>query len=133
MKLARIVLGFTGVAFAGYGLACLLSPSLPADYAGFELHGPSGATEIAAMYGGLQLAVGILCLRAAANPANVMLGLTVVVTLVGGLAVGRAFGLMMYGPSDYNLAALAYEVLTAVLCVVAIRSIANAPAAVRGS
>jgi len=125
MTLARIVLGVSGLLFAGYGFACLISPDLPAGYAGIELPGASGATEVVAMYGGLQLAMGILFLRTAAVPANVMLGLIVLVTLVGGLALGRAFGLMVHGASEYNIGAIAYEASTTILGVVSIRLIAR--------
>jgi hypothetical protein len=125
MTLGRIVLGLTGLLFAGYGLACLLRPDLPAGYAGIELLGASGATEVAAMYGGLQLAMGILFLRTAVRLENVVLGLIVLVTLVGGLAVGRAFGLMVHGPSAYNVGAIVYEASTAVLGIVSMRLIAR--------
>ncbi len=77
------------------------------------------------MYGGLQLAMGILFVRAAASPANIMLGLIVLVTLIGGLALGRAFGLLVNGPTEYNLGAVVYETLTLLAGIVSIRLIAR--------
>ena len=133
MTLARILLGLSGLLFAGYGFACLIWPGLPAGYAGIELPGASGATEIVAMYGGLQLAMGILFLRAALDPAYVMLGLIVLVTLVGGLALGRTFGLMVHGPSEYNIGAVVYEASTTILGIVSIRLIARSAEAAPAS
>ncbi len=119
MLLARIVLVITGATFAGYAVACLLNPAMPAGYAGMELPGASARVEVVAMYGGLQGAFGLLCLYLAGAPERLRPGLVLVIVLCGGLVAGRSFGLLVHGPSSYNIGALAYEVSTTVLAAIA--------------
>lgn len=121
MLFARIVLVVTGLAFASYGFACLVSPSLVAQYSGMELPTVSAITEVVAMYGGLQLGVGLLFLACAAHPTRTTLGLVVMVAVVGSLAMGRSIGLLVHGSSQYNLGALVYEGTTALAGLLALR------------
>ena len=47
-------------------------------------------------------------------------------TFTGGASrLGRAFGLMVHGASEYNIGAIAYEASTTILGVVSIRLIAR--------
>src|SRR3972149_52498 len=78
MLFARLILIVTGLAFASYGFACLVSPPLVAQYSGMELPTVSAITEVVAMYGGLQLGVGLLFIVCAAHPTRLTLGLGVV-------------------------------------------------------
>jgi hypothetical protein len=121
MTFARVLLGLTGLMFAGYGLACLFIPSLPADYSGIALPNASAITEVVAMYGGLQTAIGALLLYFAAAPERVSTGLFVLVILIGGLGLSRAFGVLIHGATPYNLSAMAFELTTALLGVIAMR------------
>lgn len=123
MRFARLLLVANGAAFALYGLACLASPGLVAEYAGMELPGPSALAEVAAMYGGLQAGVGLLFLYCAFRPQRVPQGLGLMVVLIGALALARTIGLLMHGPSAYNLSALAYESVTVALAFLALRSV----------
>ncbi len=125
----RALLIASGVLFGLYGLACLFSPSIVAGYTGIRLPDASAATEVAAMYGGLQAGLGVLFAFCGSRSAWVQPGLLVMVVLIGSLALGRTVGLLVHGLSDYNLAALAYESVTALLAVVALRKVTEAPAA----
>mgnify|MGYP002850693092 FL=1 len=125
MLLGRIVLILTGASFAGYGVACLLNPELPAGYIGIELSGVSGTVEVVAMYGGLQGAFGLLCFYLAAAPERVRSGLILVLVICGGLAFGRGFGLLVHGTSSYNLGALAYEMTTTALAGLSVRRLGS--------
>ena len=128
MFFARILLLVNGATFALYGLACALSPTLVADYAGMVLPGASALTEVVAMYGGLQAGVGILFLYAGLSPERTRGGLAVMVILIGSLALARTFGLLMHGTSAYNLGALAYESVSALLAFIGMRRL-SAPEA----
>jgi hypothetical protein len=125
MMFARVVLGLTGLMFAAYGLACLFVPSLPAGYSGMALPNASAVTEVVAMYGGLQAAMGVLFLYCTVRTEHLRAGLVAMVALVGGLALSRAFGLVVHGASEYNLGAVVYETTTTVLGVVALRMTAG--------
>jgi hypothetical protein len=121
MNFARILLFLNGAAFVGYGLACLISPSLAADSAGFSLGNTSGTVEVVAMYGGLQMGVGALLFLGGMRAERQEMALLVVVVLMGSLATARLFGIVMHGASAYNLGALGYEAVTALLAAVALR------------
>lgn len=129
MLFARILLAANGAVFALYGLGCLLSPIMVAEYAGMELPGPSALAEVAAMYGGLQAGIGMLFLYCARWPNWVRPGLAVMVVLIGALALARTLGLLMHGISAYNMAALAYESVSALLAFVAFRFVSGPQAA----
>jgi len=122
MLLARILLFANGASFALYGLACVFSPDRVAEYTAMELSSASALTEVVAMYGGLQAAIGILFLYSGLHPERMPGGLSIMVLLMGGLALARTFGLLRYGMSDYNLAATVYESVSALLAFVAIRA-----------
>jgi hypothetical protein len=125
MNWVRIFLWLNGLVFAGYGLACLWMPSLPADYAGMELATASGTVEVMAMYGGLQAGFGALLIigaRDAARRSTILLALAI---LAGGLATARLLGIALHGPSEYNLGAVGYEILTTLLAIVALSGSAD--------
>ncbi len=121
MLLARILLWANGASFLLYGLACLVSPLLVAGYAGMELPGASAMTEVAAMYGGLQAGIGALFIYHALGDERLQSGLMLMFVLLGSLALARTLGLLIYGPSPYNLGATAYESLSALLALFAMR------------
>jgi hypothetical protein len=121
MVFSRILLAFTGLMFAVYGLVCLVNPGLPAGYAGMELPGISASTEVVAMYGGLQTGLGLLFITWAWRPHLVVPALTVLLFSVGGLALARVTGLVRSGVDPYNLGAVGYEATTAILAAVALR------------
>lgn len=126
MNWVRILLWANGIMFVGYGLACLVAPSLPAESAGFALATASGTVEVMAMYGGLQLGFGGLLVvgaRDSSRQDGVALALGIV---LGSLAAARLIGMVLHGPSPYNLGAFGYESVTTLLVVIAVRS--GAPA-----
>ncbi len=129
MSWVPIFLWVNAAAFVGYGLACLASPGLPAGYAGFELGTVSGTVEVVAMYGGLQVGFGVLLALGARSERMRDTALWAVAIVVGSLFLGRAFGLLVHGPSAYNLGAAAYEATAAALAIFALRSGGAAEAA----
>jgi hypothetical protein len=130
MLFSRILLGLTGVAFAGYGLYCAYDLDMIVRLTGLAFRAPSAAVESRAMYGGLQTGLGLLFLNSAVNSRMTAYGLVAMVFVMGGLALGRAFGISTDGLDDYNQGAVIYEGTSALLAAVAIwreRKARNSP------
>jgi len=122
MKLARFVLLFTAVSFIGYGLACLFMPNMVGTLSGLGLQMVSGRTEIHAMYGGLQTGLGLFFLLCGLHREWVRPGIVAIVLIMGGLALGRSYGISVQGsPGSYNLGAASYEALTALFGLISLR------------
>lgn len=103
MKLGRIVLGVGGVVMTGVGVTFTIAPELLERGAGLSFGGPAGTTEIRAVYGGIELAIGVFLLLCAAVPSWRAPGL-VLAALVGGLAGGaRVLGLVADGVDWKNV------------------------------
>jgi hypothetical protein len=113
----RLFLGYLALAWLGIGGWLLLDPAALANYAGVVASSADGTVELRAMYGGLELAIGLSALWALWRPqwACHVLFLNGIVT--GGIAGGRLFGVLVAGSASvYTLAALSFELSAAVLC-----------------
>ena len=109
---AKIFLGLNALIFVGYGLVCLASPSVVAEQTGMQLATGVAAAEVRAMYGGLQIAVGLLALAGLVRPALQPAVLLALVFLFFGLASGRLIGILVEpDPGAYNLTAVVFESL----------------------
>jgi hypothetical protein len=117
---SKILLGFNGVLFAGYGLWCAVDPGVVAGYSGLAYPTSSAVVEARAMYGGLQAGFGAFLLYGAFQSAVRVHALVATIFVVGGLAVCRAIGLALAGPDDYNIGAVLYETTTTLLFAVAL-------------
>ena len=107
---AKIFLGLNALIFVGYGLMCLASPAVVADQTGIQLATGVASTEVRAMYGGLQTAVGLLALAGAMRPALQPSVLFTLMFLFFGLASGRIIGILVDpDPGSYNFTAAAFE------------------------
>jgi len=120
MLFSRILLGLTGLAFAGYGIYCAYDLDMIVRLTGLAFRMPSAAVESRAMYGGLQTGIGLLFLNSALNSRLTAYGLVAMLFVMGGLAVGRALGISIDGLDDYNQGAVIYEGTSALLAAVAI-------------
>lgn len=120
MLFSRILLGLTGLAFAGYGIYCAYDLDMIVRLTGLAFRMPSAAVESLAMYGGLQTGIGLLFLNSALNPRLTAYGLVAMLFVMGSLAVGRALGISIDGLDDYNQGALVFEGTSALLAAVAI-------------
>ena len=107
----RIFLAVMAIVWLPYGLYCFLDPTALRTMAGLTATTPTALTELRAMYGGLQSAIGALALLATVRrdlerPALVMLG-----SLLPGLAAARLLGLVLDGSwSSYTVMGLAFEI-----------------------
>ena len=120
MLFSRIILGFTGVAFAGYGVYCAIDLDLMLETTGSVFRTPAAAVEARAMYGGLQTGLGLVFINAAVNWRLTAYGLVVMFFVMGGLALGRALGIWLDEGDEYNNAALIFEATSAVLAAFAL-------------
>src|SRR5512147_3016183 len=102
----RIVLALSTLIWLPYGVWCFFDPGFLAGAAGVAFQSPTGSTELRAMYGGLQTAIGLLALAGALRaplrrPALLTLG-----CLAAGLALARLGGVMLDGAaSSYTISA----------------------------
>jgi hypothetical protein len=122
MLLGKAVLGISTLVFIGYGLVSLVSPSIPAGFAGLEMSNGDAFTEIGAMYGGLQTGVGLFCAMALLKPEFYRPGLTLLVLAIGTLAMARLFSLFNAPDpvTTYTYGALGYEFSTTIVAFIAL-------------
>ena len=107
----RAFLGFQVLVWLPYGLLCFFQPTSLADYASVTAGSATATTEIRAMYGGLQTAIGALCGLALWRRELVRPSLVMLFCLCLGLATSRAAGLLLDGSgSGYTLGALTFEI-----------------------
>lgn len=106
----RFYLIFLAAIFMGYGLYCLANPAMLAGAAGIEANSVTGTVELQVMYGGLQTAVGVLCLFAVIRQSLERHALVALLFIFGGLAIPRiTLGLMNSDFSNYTLFAMGFE------------------------
>lgn len=121
--LGKIVLWVSAIMFIAYGLACLVSPAIPTDYAGLAMTTGDAFAEIGAMYGGLQTGFGVFCLLGALRQEFQRPALMALFLMVGSLALARLFSTVtsVDAVGSYTYGAMAYEFTTAILAAVALR------------
>jgi hypothetical protein len=118
MLAVRIFLALSAVLWLPYGVQCLLDPSVLADAAGVAATSATGTTELRAMYGGVQIAIGLLALAGAVRPALAQYALVALGVVSAGLGISRLGAAATSGEfASYTLMALALEftMLVAVL------------------
>lgn len=116
MTALRVFLGLNVAIWLPYGLYCFFVPGYLGEATGLGIGGTTASTEIRAMYGGLQAAIGCLALAALLRPRLAGPSLVALAFLCGGLATGRIGGLVLDGDaSGYTLFAVVFEVLNAVV------------------
>ena len=122
MLLARFVLFATGVIFAVYGAYCLYNPGFLAStlLPGGE-PSPALQSELRAMYGGLQLAFGLILLGFLPK-LRLRWGLWILVLTFLGLAAARTVGVVLDGggSDDYVKSVLIYEWGTLILALLSL-------------
>jgi Domain of unknown function (DUF4345) len=115
---ARLFLLFCAIAWLPYGLYCLAQPDSLAAAAGVVSASHTGTIELRAMYGGLQAAVGTLCLVAALRAGLVRPALLCLAFLCSGLALARLSGAALEREvSSYTALGLGFETLSAAFSV----------------
>jgi hypothetical protein len=126
---ARIFLGLSALIWLPYGLLCFFQPDGLAESAGVAFTSATGATELRAMYGGLQAAIGAVALAGAVRPALARSALGLLLVVCAGLGGARLLGAGLDGEvSSYTGMALVLELGTLAITSLLLRR-APAPAA----
>ena len=117
----RGILGLSAIIWLPYGVYCFLQPGALTEAVGVVAASSTGTTELRAMYGGLQMAIGALALAAVFKPRLVSGALLTLVFLTGGLASTRLMGVLIDGGfSGYTGGALGFEIISCVLALIAL-------------
>ena len=123
--IGKFILWTSALLFVGYGLVGLVSPGIPAGFAGLEIGTGDAFAEVGAMYGGLQTGLGLFCALAALRSEYYQAGLILLVLGIGSLALARLISLLasIDPVTAYTYGALTYEMATAIIAAVALRNI----------
>jgi Domain of unknown function (DUF4345) len=100
-----IFFALNALVWGPWGIICLFRPEA---WAGavipgmtvFDLSQAVARTEVRAMYGGLQIAIGLLALIAVFKPMHRATALLFYVMALSGLALSRVYGLVVEGSSE---------------------------------
>lgn len=119
----KLILGVSALVFIAYGLVSLISPDVPAGFAGLVMTNGDAFAEIGSMYGGLQTGVGLFCLLALLRPEYYRGGLAILVIGIGMLAFARLVSALVTNEAltAYTWGALVYELVTVLIAAMAIR------------
>jgi uncharacterized membrane protein HdeD (DUF308 family) len=132
--IARVFLAFQAILFIPYGLYCLLQPQMLADSAGLAATTITGTIELQAMYGGLQISVGVLCALAVFRSQLRRTALIALLFIFAGLAPVRvALGLTQGDFSFYTYFAMIFEALSLVFLITYLAVTRNSAGAVTTS
>lgn len=104
MRLARVVLVLSAIPFVSIGVAFLLFPARMGALVDLTVSGATATADVRAVYGGLQLACGLLLLGVARDARWYRAGLIAQLSLYGGLAGARLLSYPVSGlPSALGL------------------------------
>ena len=118
----RIFLATMAIAWLPYGLYCFIDPSALRALAGVVATTPTAMTELRAMYGGLQSAIGALALLATVRPHLERAALTMLATVLLGLAAARLVGLVLDASwSSYTAMGLTFEIGGSLVAIALLR------------
>ncbi|MFM7141135.1 MAG: DUF4345 family protein [Alphaproteobacteria bacterium] len=110
MDARRLFLAANALLWILYGLFCLARPGFLDEAAGIVTRTTTGTTELRAMYGGLQVAIGVIAAAALVRPALEQAAIGTIGTLAAGLFTGRAIGALVDGGlSGYTIGGLLLE------------------------
>jgi hypothetical protein len=108
MRFARLFILFQGILFIGYGAYCLVYP----EFIALTLNSNVTAvaiTEFRAMYGGLQLAIGMFLIYSLKSPQLLEGALAFCLAAFACLSTSRGISMGINETDQYNLIAFSYE------------------------
>lgn len=110
----RIFLAINVLVWLPYGIFCFFQPGYLNEATGLAIGSTTASTEVRAMYGGLQTAIGCFALAALVRRALARSVLLAIAFLSCGLATGRLGGILADGGiSTYTATAFGFELLLA--------------------
>ncbi len=114
MNGVQIFLVLEALVWIPYAIYCLFVPSVLADGATVTATSAAGVTEIRAMYGGLQLAIGAGCIWGAVASDARRSAVWMLFLLTSGIGTARVIGVGLDGGlGAYTALALVFEFATA--------------------
>lgn len=114
MSGVQIFLLLEALLWVPYGIYCLLVPGALADGATVTATSATGVTEIRAMYGGLQFAIGAGCVWGAFSEEVQPSAVWMLFLLTSGIGTARVIGVGLDGGlGAYTSLALVFEFATA--------------------
>lgn len=120
--LNSIVISIAGLGFVGFGIIFLCWPEVMLPGIGIVTPDLQSQIEIRAMYGGLELGLGILILSCFAAERQ-RFGLQLSLASYGGLGLARAASMLVMGvASPFLWVALIWEGVIAALALLALRN-----------
>ena len=120
--LNSIVISIAGLGFVGFGIIFLCWPEVMLPGIGIVTSDLQSQIEIRAMYGGLELGLGILILSCFAAERQ-RFGLQLSLASYGGLGLARAASMLVMGvASPFLWVALIWEGVIAALALWALRN-----------
>jgi len=113
---ARIFLIVSTFIWLPYGVFCFFQPGFLEGAAGVSAINATATTELRAMYGGLQAAIGVLAALAVVREPLRRPALVTVGFLSAGLGMSRLAGVALDGDlSPYTASAIVFELTSAVV------------------
>ena len=116
--LAPILIWINIVGFVGYGIFCFFLPEKAAAAMGFVLSNADAEIEISAVYGGVQLMIGLFCMLALRiEKIGIRSALTIMLMIYLGLVLGRVYGFLTVAGevTFYTQGATSFEVFMLLL------------------
>jgi hypothetical protein len=118
----RIFLAISALAWGGYGLYCLINPAILAELAGVTAVSATATTELRAMYGGVQTALGLFAALAVVNAGWQRPAVLALAFVTGGLFTARLIGALLAGDfSSYTIGGLGFEFVYTAIAIVLLR------------
>ena len=109
-KLAQGFLLLQGVTFFGLGVWFLIEPTTLASAIGLAPESPAGLAKLRAVYGGLEIALGVFLLVTGFQANWSKTGLWLLLSCYGGITAGRIVGILLDQPDDtFTLQLLSFE------------------------
>ena len=119
MKYVKPYLIFTALVWLPWGLICIFNTGMITDVIGVSGLSPSGTTDMRAMYGGFQTAVGLMALLALYDQRYLRQLLVTLAFMGSCLALSRSYGLYIDGSASiYTFGVLSYETFAAISSMV---------------
>ena len=117
-----VVITLAGLGFIAFGILFLCWPDMLLPGIGVQALQPEAQVEIRAMYGGLELGLGILLLNCFGVDRQ-RFGLQLSLASYGGLALARLASMIFIGvTTPFLLVALVWEGVIAILAILALRN-----------
>ena len=120
-RIPRLFLGLNALTFTGIGIYFLLRPETVASGLGLEAADATAFADIRAVYGGLEIGLGVALIWTLLDWQRTRMGLGLAMLMWCGLLGGRVVGVVVDGAqSTLGYGLLASEIIGAALTAVAL-------------